>query len=77
MKPKTQCLIDGQKLDYHFCSRNDRETADALANRMDMDYIGSGYTMYINGIENIFDDLHHFYAKKASAKSDKFEYLLH
>ncbi len=62
-KLKTECLIDGQKVDYDGCSISKLEEAKDFY-KESFKYIGSGYIYFIEGTRNESKNLHHFFIFK-------------
>lgn len=50
---------DGERQHYEACSESDLETAKAFYHNRE--YIGSGYIMYHDGVENVYKKEHHFF----------------
>lgn len=63
IKPaKTECLLKGKVVNYDACSSNCslEEVKEFYSN---FTYIGSGKTLYINDVKNVFDKTHHFFIR--------------
>lgn len=58
-----ECEINNNRLHYDICSSESLEVAkESMGGKFI--YIGSGYTYYIDGVENISKDYLHFFIKK-------------
>ena len=62
MKYITECLIDGTRIKYDDCCSGDKYLQKYLQNQQ-LRKIGEGHIIYINGVENVYDELHHFFVR--------------
>lgn len=62
-----QALIKGKKTLWDACST--RDLKGAIAAYPEMQYIGSSFTYYINGVETQSPNEHHFFIHKPEVKS--------
>ena len=68
----TECLIDGTRMEYDDCC-DDKYLQEYLQNKQ-LHKIGEGHIIYINGVENVYDELHHFFVR--TNKNEELDQLL-
>lgn len=58
-QPRHECIIDGKRFPYNACGEGDLDAIKKSYHAFY--YIGSGYVIFINGVESISDKLTHFF----------------
>jgi hypothetical protein len=59
---KTECLLNGKIVKYDACSsKSSLEEAKEFYSKFT--YIGSGKTLYIDDVKNVFDKTYHFFIR--------------
>lgn len=59
-----ECEINGVRSQYNGCSENTLEKAKEFYDADKWEYIGSGFKAWHNGVENNWEQEHHFFIHK-------------